>query len=363
MNVPFLDLHAATRELRPEMDEAIGRVLDSGRFVLGAEVEAFESEFAAYVGAAHAVGVGSGLDALHLGLRALGIGPGDEVIVPSHTFIATWLAVTHCGACPVPVEVDLRTALLDPQRVEDAIGPRTRAMLPVHLYGHPAALEALYDIADRRGLAVLEDAAQAHGARYRGRRIGGHGRLAAWSFYPGKNLGALGDAGAITTDDPELLRRLQRLRNYGSAEKYVHETIGFNSRLDPLQAAVLRVRLRHLDAWNQRRSAIAAYYLEALSGTGLTLPVCMPDCEPAWHLFVVRSAQRDRLADGLRARGVETLIHYPIAPHQQTAYADRSIPSQPIAERLAREVLSLPLGPHLDRTQAEQVIASIREVH
>jgi dTDP-3-amino-3,4,6-trideoxy-alpha-D-glucose transaminase len=360
MNVPFLDLHAAYRELRSELDPAVARVLDSGRYVLGPEVDAFEQEFAAFVGARHTVGVASGVDALHLALRALDVGPDDEVLVPSHTFIATWLAVTHCGARPVPVEVDPDTASIDPRRIEAAIGPRTRAIVPVHLYGHPAALDAIYEIADRRGLAVVEDAAQAHGARHRGRRIGGHGRVVAWSFYPGKNLGAMGDAGAVTTDDDGLRLRLDRLRNYGSPQKYVHDSIGFNSRLDPLQAAILRVKLRHLDAWNQRRRDIAAVYLASLAGTGLRLPAPAPDADPAWHLFVVRSRQRDRLAERLRAGGVETLVHYPVAPHRQAAYSHLRLPAQPIAEELAREVLSLPIGPHLDRAQVEHVVTCVR---
>lgn len=362
MQVPFLDPLAAYEELRAEIDAAVARVLASGRYILGAETEAFEAEFAEYVGAGHAVGVASGLDALQLGLRALGVSAGDEVIVPSHTFIATWLAVSHCGARPVPVEIDPLCATLDPARIEAAIGPRTRVILPVHLYGQPAALDAIGEIARRHGLAVLEDAAQAHGARHRGRRIGGHGHVAAWSFYPGKNLGAFGDGGAITTDDGDLAERLRLLRNYGSREKYVHESIGFNSRLDPLQAAVLRVKLRHLDAWNARRQALAQIYSSGLADTPLGLPPRIDGTDPAWHLYVVRTPRRDAVAAALRQRGVETLIHYPLPPHRQAAYASLALPAQPVAERLASEVLSLPIGPQLSPDQAHYVVARLREV-
>jgi dTDP-4-amino-4,6-dideoxygalactose transaminase len=359
MTVPFLDVRAAYLALQPEIDAAVARVLHSGWYTLGDEVEAFEDEWAAYCGAAHAVGVGNGLDALHLALRALEVGPGDEVIVPSNTYIATWLAVSYCGATPVPVEPDARDHNLDPGRIEDAITSRTKVIVPVHLYGVPARLDEILELARRRGLRVLEDAAQAHGARYAGRPLGAHGDMVAWSFYPSKNLGAIGDAGAVTTNDAELAERIRLLRNYGSRVKYVNEVQGFNSRLDPLQAAVLRAKLRWLDAWNARRAQIAAGYLSALADSGLGLPTVPPSAVPAWHLFVVTHPQRDALAKLLAERGVQTLIHYPIPPHRQAAYATCRDLQLPLADRLAAHVLSLPIGPHLDAAQQQQVIDAV----
>lgn len=360
--IPFLDLRAPYRELKAELDDAVQRVLASGWYVLGPEVEAFEEAYADYCGARHAVAVANGLDALHLALRAMGVGEGDEVVVPSNTYIATWLAVSQCGATPVPVEPDPRTYNLDPKRVEEALTPRTKVLLPVHLYGQPADLAPLLALARKHGLGVLEDGAQAHGARYRGRRIGAHGDAVAWSFYPGKNLGALGDGGAVTTDDARLAERLRVLRNYGSREKYVNEVRGYNSRLDPLHAAALRVKLKHLDAWNARRSAVAAAYLRGLSDVGLTLPHVPAWVDPAWHLFVVRHPRRDALQRALAAAGVGTLIHYPIPPHRQEAYrsAGWAPDAFPLASALAREVLSLPMGPHLSAEQVAQVIAQVR---
>ncbi len=362
MSIPFLDLGAAARELRAEVQVAVTRVLDSGQYILGEEVEAFEAEWAAFCGARHAVGVANGLDALQLALRALSVGPGDEVIVPSNTYIATWLAVSHCGATPVPVEPLAATCNLDPSLLEAAITPRTRVILPVHLYGQPADLDPILAIAHRHGLRVLEDAAQAHGARYKGRRIGAHGDLVAWSFYPGKNLGALGDAGGVTTDDPVLADRIRVLRNYGSRVKYYNEVAGVNSRLDPLQAAVLRVKLGRLEEWNARRRSIAALYQERLAGLGLTLPHVPDWADPAWHLYVVRSPQRERLQHQVQQAGVGTGIHYPVPPHAQEAY--RGTPAaqvrQPIATALANEVLSLPIGPHLTMEQAVKVCDRVR---
>nr|WP_237219926.1 DegT/DnrJ/EryC1/StrS family aminotransferase [Sphingomonas arenae] len=353
---------AATAELRSDIDAAIARVLSSGRYIGGEEVTAFEREFAAYVHAQHAVGVGNGLDALHLALRAVDIGPGNEVIVASNTFIATWLAVTMAGATPVPIEPDPRTHNLDPARIEAAITPRTRAILPTHLYGQPADFAPILALAERHGLKVIEDAAQAHGARYRGKHIGAHGHAVCWSFYPGKNLGALGDAGAVTTNYPEVAERVRLLGNYGSRTKYVNDVAGVNSRLDPLQAAVLRVKLRHLDAWNARRAAIAAFYLDQLADLSLTMPFVPDWADPAWHLFVVQSDRRDALQAALRSGGVETLIHYPIPPHLQGAYAHMGLHpgSLPVAEHLAASVLSLPLGPHLSLDQAGQVVTALR---
>ncbi|QGT79556.1 aminotransferase class I/II-fold pyridoxal phosphate-dependent enzyme [Guyparkeria halophila] len=361
-DIPFLDLQAAYRELKADIDKAVARVLESGWYILGPEVEAFEQEFAAYCQADHAVGVGNGLDALVLALRAVGVRPGDEVIVPSNTYIATWLAVTQCGATPVPVEPYESTFNIDPERIEAAITPRTRAILPVHLYGQPADLDPILSVARRHGLRVVEDAAQAHGARYKGRRIGAHGDVAAWSFYPGKNLGALGDGGAVTTDDAAIADRIRLLRNYGSREKYVHEVQGVNSRLDPLQAAVLRVKLTMLDDWNERRRTLAARYAEALAGADLTLPKVPDWAEPVWHLFVIRSRARDALQTRFDRAGIGTLIHYPIPPHAQQAYESLELDDKafPLACRLAEEGLSLPIGPHLT-SDAPVAVANVLE--
>ena len=360
--IPFLDLGAAYREIKPEIDVAMQRVLDSGWYILGPEVEAFEAEWAAYCEAGHSVGLANGLDALALALRALDIGPGDEVIVPSNTYIATWLAVSGVGATPVPVEPDPSTHNIDPTRIEAAITPQTRALLPVHLYGQPADLDPILDIARRHGLRVIEDAAQAHGARYKGQRIGVHGDIVCWSFYPGKNLGALGDAGAITTDNPDLAERIRVLRNYGSRVKYVNEVQGANSRLDPLQAAVLRVKLEHLDAWTDRRRALAAQYLAGLAGTDLILPHVPDWADPAWHLFVVRTKAREALQTRLSAASIGTLIHYPIPPHLQAAYADMKFAPDAfrLARQLADEVLSLPIGPHLSPEDVETVLDRVK---
>lgn len=358
MTIPFLDLGAAYRELKADIDAAVVRVLQSGWYVLGPEVEAFEAEWAAYCGASHAVGVANGLDALTLALRALDVGPGDEVIVPSNTYIATWLAVMAAGATPVPVEPDPVTYNLDPAGVAAAVTPRTRVLLPVHLYGQPADLEPILTVARRHALAVVEDAAQAHGARYRGVRIGCHGDAVCWSFYPGKNLGAMGDAGAVTTHRADVADRIRVLRNYGSRVKYVNEVHGVNSRLDPIQAAVLRVKLQHLDAWNARRAQIARSYTQGLEDAGLTLPAVLPGVESAWHLYVVRTPHRDALQQRLEHAGISTLIHYPIPPHLQRACAALGYGSGafPIAETLAREALSLPMGPHLTHKSTREII-------
>jgi len=363
MTVPFLDLGAAYVELRTEIDAAVHRVLSSGWYVLGAEVASFERAFADYVGTRHCVAVGSGLDALHLALRAGGVGPGDEVLVPANTFIATWLAVTYAGAVPVPVEPDERTYNIDPARVEAALTPRTKAVIPVHLYGQPADMDPILEVARSRGLFVLEDAAQAHGARYKGRRVGSLGDAAGFSFYPVKNLGALGDGGAVTTDDDALADRIRLLRNYGSRVKYVHEARGFNTRLDEVQAAILRVKLARLDEWNSRRRRIAARYLSELGGRGLVLPSVPSWAEPVWHLFVVRSPVRDALQRRLRDLGVETLIHYPTPPHLQEAYRDLGLGqgSLPVSEAIHRSALSLPIGPHLGDAEISEVVAAVRQ--
>ena len=359
--IPFLDLKAPYLELKQELDEAIARVVSSGWFIGGTEVDQFEEDYAEYCCAAHAVGVANGLDALHLALRAMDVGPGDEVIVPSNTYIATWLAVSQCGATPVPVEPDARTYNIDPALIEAAITPRTKVILPVHLYGQPADMDPILAIARKHGLRVLEDGAQAHGARYKGQRLGAHGDAVAWSFYPGKNLGAMGDGGAVTTNDAQLAERIRVLRNYGSRVKYVNEVQGYNSRLDPLQAAILRVKLAHLDEWNGRRSAIAARYQQGLAGCGLTLPHEPDWAEPAWHLYVVQHPKRDALHKALADAGVGSLIHYPIPPHRQKAYtqAEWEKGAFPLAERMADQVLSLPMGPHLPANQAQQVAAAL----
>lgn len=362
--VPFLDLRAPHVEMRAELQEAFTRVLDSGWFVQGREVAAFERQFAEYCEVDYCVGVGSGLDALHFILRAYGFGAGDEIIVPSNTYIATWLGVTYSGARPIPVEPDERTFNLDPARIEAAITSRTRAILPVHLYGQPADMDPINAIARKHGLKVIEDAAQAHGARYKGRRVGSLGDAAAFSFYPAKNLGALGDGGAVATNDPDIQDRVRLLGNYGSQTKYRHEIKGYNSRLDELQAAFLSAKLSRLDAWAEHRRVLAAAYLAELSGCGLGLPYVPEWADPVWHLFVVRSAGRDALRAGLEQRGLGTLIHYPIPPHLQPAYADLGLGegSLPIAERIHSEVLSLPIGSSVPISQAMEVARATRDL-
>lgn len=357
----FFDLGLADPALRAELDRAYARVVDSGWTILGAELEAFEHEFAAFCGAAHAVGVGNGYDALVLALRAAGIGEGAEVIVPSHTFSATWLAVTAIGARPIPVEVDPATYTIDPAAAAAAVTSRTAALLPVSLYGHPADMAPLMALAERHQLFVLEDAAQSHGAEYRGRRTGSLAHATAFSFYPTKNLGALGDAGAVTTDDSALAAKLRRLRNYGSDRKYVHEVRGVNSRLDELQAAFLRVLLPRLEDANARRRDLAASYRTGLHDTELALPVEAAWARHVYHLYVVRSARRDTLQAGLAAAGVQTLIHYPLPCHLQPAFADLGFARGqfPLAERLADEVLSLPMWPGMNRDDVTAVAAAI----
>lgn len=361
MNVPFLDLSAPYTELKDELDAAYQRVMSSGWYILGKEVAAFEEEFAAYCGVRHCIGVGNGLDALHLILRALDIGEGDEVIVPSNTYIATWLAVSYAGATPVPVEPDPNTCNLDPSRIEAALTTRTKAIIPVHLYGQPADMGSINAVAGHHGLKVIEDAAQAHGASYRGRRCGSLGDAAGFSFYPGKNLGAFGDGGAVTTDDDTLARRIRLLRNYGSSRKYVNDESGFNSRLDELQAALLRVKLTRLDEWNDRRRVVAERYNAALAGTDTILPLAPLFADPVWHLFVVRHLDRDSVTAKLDRRGIGWLVHYPIPPHLQGAYRHLGYREGtfPLAEQLSREVLSLPIGPHLTDGQIAAVCACL----
>lgn len=360
-SIPFLDLKAAYVELKEELDAAHQRVMSSGWYLLGEELASFEREFADYCGAAHCIGVANGLEALHLILRAMQIGPGDEVIVPANTYIATWLAVLHCGATPVPVEPDEGTYTLSCNLVERAITRRTKAVMPVHLYGLTADMDPINELARANGLRVIEDAAQAHGARYKGRRVGTLGDAAGFSFYPGKNLGAFGDAGAVVTGDADVADRVRVLRNYGSRVKYHNETIGFNSRLDEVQAAALRVKLRVLDRWNERRRAIAARYDDGLRDSGLRLPVVPAWAEHVWHLFVVRTPQRDALQRSLDSAGIGTIIHYPIPPHLQPACASLRIPagSLPVTETIHREVISLPIGPHLSEAQADLIVNAV----
>jgi dTDP-4-amino-4,6-dideoxygalactose transaminase len=358
-SVPFLDLGRLHATIRERLDAAYQRVVDSGSFIMGAELEAFEAEFADYCGVKHCVGVGNGLEAIHLLLRAYGIGPGDEVIVPSNTFIATWLAVSECGAVPVPVEPRVDTHNLDPALVGGAITSRTRAIIPVHLYGQPADMDPINAIAAKHRLVVIEDAAQAHGARYRGRRAGSLGHAAATSFYPAKNLGALGDGGAVLTNDAAIAQKVRRLRNYGSDVKYRHDVAGQNSRLDELQAALLRVKLGVLDQWNAERRAVAVRYSTYLAGSGVGLPFVPGFIEPVWHLYVIRSKHRDALKAHLDQQGVSTVIHYPIPPHRQACYQDFRGHKLPIAELLAGEVLSLPMSSALQGEEIAYVAESV----
>lgn len=361
MKVPFVDFKNAIQNSRQEILDAMARVVDSGNVILGPETAAFEDEFAGFCGAKHCVGVGNGLDALSLTLNAAGIGQGDEVIVPSQTFIASWLAVSHVGAIPVPVEIDPQTYTLDPNRIEAALTERTRAIMPVHLFGHMSDMDAIMDIAARRDLFVLEDAAQAHGAEYKGRRAGTIGHAAGFSFYPTKNLGALGDGGAITTNDDKIADNVRRLRNYGSTQKYHHDVVGFNSRLDEMQAAVLRVKLQSLEAENDRRRTAAKMYRDLLASTNkVVLPTEAEWTRHVYHLFVVTTQHRDALSEHLKAAGCASLIHYPITPGASRAYAEHAIPPQPVADRLADTALSLPMWPDITADQIRQVADAIK---
>ena len=364
ITVPFLDLRASYLELKDELDEACLRVMDSGWYIFGEELDSFESAYADFCEAKYGVGLGNGLDALFLALKAMGVGPEDEVIVPSNTYIATWLAVSRCGAVPVPVEPCEDTYNIDPNKIESKITQKTKAIIPVHLYGLPADLDPILALARKYGLRVLEDAAQAHGAKYKGKRIGAHSDAVAWSFYPGKNLGAMGDGGAVTTNDPELAERVRLLSNYGSKVKYENEVQGVNSRLDPLQAAVLSVKLKYLDQWNARRSEIARTYTRMLGETSLVLPSVPEWAEPVWHQYVVRTKERTHIQQSLSQVGIATMIHYPIPPYRQRAYADlhQIAGSLPLAERLANEVLSLPMGPHLGTDQHSQVTDNLKRI-
>lgn len=365
MSIPFLDLKAINLSQQAELEAAFRRVLESGWFILGKEVATFEQNFAAYCEASHAIGVDNGLNAITLILKGYGIGPGDEVIVPSNTFVATWLAVTHCGARPIPVEPVDATFNLDPARIAAAITPRTRAIIAVHLSGQPADMDPIVALAREHGLKVIEDAAQAHGARYKGRRVGSLGDAAAFSFYPGKNLGALGDGGAVVTSDAALDENVRVFRNYGSRVKYHNEVVGFNARLDELQAALLNVKLTTLDEGNAHRRALAQRYAEQLAGIANVRIPAVPDwAEPVWHTYVIRHPQRDALAAKLAEAGIGTIVHYPIPPHRQQAYGDLGYQDGefPISEAMHREVLSLPIGPTMALDDVDQVAATIRQL-
>lgn len=364
MNVPFFDIGPSHAAIAAELDAAWRNVLDGRQFILGERVAAFEADFAAYCNAGHGIGVANGLDALTLILEGLGIGAGDEVIVPAHTFIATWLGVTRTGARPVPVDCLVSTGNIDPALVPAAITSRTKALIAVHLYGVPADTAPLQVLAAKHNFHLIEDAAQAHGASYRGAKTGSLGIAAGFSFYPTKNLGALGDGGAVVTNDAALARRIRLIRNYGSEKKYEHQIAGCNSRLDELQAAILSVKLRRLEAWNADRRRIAARYMSALSGLpGLDLPAVTEGAEPVWHLFPVRHAARDALADALNVAGVQTMVHYRVPSHLQPAYAGLGLRAGqfPVAESIARSTLSLPIWPGLSDAQIDHVCATIRQ--
>lgn len=358
MKAPFLDLRASTNEIQAELNDAMKAALISGQYIGGDFLAQFESNFASYVEAEFCVGVGNGLDALRLALQSVGVEEGSEVIVPAHTFIATWLAVTACGAKPVPVDVNWGDCNLDVGLVEAAITSRTSAIIPVHLYGHPADMNPILRIAEKKNISVIEDAAQAHGAAYDGKPIGAHGDIVAWSFYPGKNLGALGDGGAVTTNDIAVAELARKLGNYGSPSKYMHTELGCNSRLDSLQAAILDVKLAVLPEWNKRREMIAGKYNEAFKNTELALPQEADTVDHAWHLYCVRHESRDRLREYLTKCGIETLIHYPTPPYRQPCFEFLQCHpgAFPVSERIAASILSLPMGPSLTEGQQDYVI-------
>ena len=364
MNIPFLNFEGMHAANASQFIEAASRVIDSAWFVNGKEVLSFESEWASYLGCSHAVGVSNGLDALILSLKALGVGAGDEVIVPSNTYVATALAATHVGATPIFAEPNIETYNLDTERIEAAITPRTKAIMPVHLYGQAAEMTAIMDIAKRHDLFVVEDNAQAQGAEHKGQKTGTFGHCNGTSFYPGKNLGALGDAGAVTTNDEEFANKVRVLGNYGSQKKYYNEVIGHNNRLDEMQAAFLRVKLKHLSDWTEQRQEIAAAYLRELEGIGdLVLPVTHPESTHVYHLFVIRTKRRDELAEYLKERGIGTLIHYPVPPHLQECYKYLGYKRGdfPIAEEIADTALSLPIWPGMLESQIIMVINQVKD--
>jgi dTDP-4-amino-4,6-dideoxygalactose transaminase len=359
--IPYADLQSQYRSIRAEIDAAVLRVLDSAQFILGDEVTAFEREFAQYCGAREAVALNSGTSALHVALLAAGIGPGDEVITVPFTFVATAAAIDYAGARPVFVDIDPATYCIDPARIEDAITPRTKAIMPVHLYGHPADMDPILEIAQRRGLVVIEDAAQAHGARYKGRPCGSMGAIAGFSFYPGKNLGAYGEGGAAVTSDPALAKTMRLLRSWGEERRYEHTLKGFNYRMDGIQGAILRVKLRHLEAWTEARRARAADYRQAFAGSDVGVPVEAPECRHVYHVYAVRLRNRDATRAQLQASGIQTGVHYPIPIHLQPAYADLgySLGDFPVSEKVASEVLSLPMFPEMTPAQVGEVADAV----
>ncbi|PDW02748.1 DegT/DnrJ/EryC1/StrS family aminotransferase [Candidatus Viridilinea mediisalina] len=361
--IPFVDLKTQYQNLKAEIDQAVLEVLARSQFVLGPAVAAFEEQFAAYCQTRYAVAVNSGTSALHLALLAAGVGPGDEVITTPHTFIATVAAIAYTGATPVFVEIEPDSFTLDPARLASAVTPRTKVLLPVHLYGQAAAMEAVMAFAQQHGLVVIEDAAQAHGAEYQGRRVGSIGALGCFSFYPGKNLGAYGEGGALTTSDPELARKLRMLRDWGAERRYHHEIQGFNYRMDGIQGAVLGVKLRYLEQWIEARRALAARYTAALTPLGIRVPTARPECRHVYHIYAIRDARRDELQSFLQQQGISTGIHYPIPVHLQGAFAALGYQAGtfPQSEAAAREVLSLPLYPELQPEQQDQVIAALAE--
>ncbi|MGC8622131.1 MAG: DegT/DnrJ/EryC1/StrS family aminotransferase [Caldisphaera sp.] len=361
MYIKFVDFKAEYRYLKKELDEAYQKVMEGGYYILGNEVKAFEKEFAEKVGAKYCIGVGNGLDALHLGLSALGIGKGDEVIVPANTYIATWIGVSLAGATPVPVEPDEKTYNINPDLIEKSITKKTKAILPVHLYGQPADMKPISEIAEKHGLKVLDDAAQAHGAEYEGKKIGSITDATAFSFFPTKNLGAFGDGGAITTNNEEVAEKLQKLRNYGESKKYVNDIIGYNSRLDELQAAFLRIKLKHLNDINRSKTEIAQRYLSEIISPLIKLPYVPINVKSVWHQFIIRSQKRDELKNYLYGNNIETLIHYPIPPHLQLAYKFLNIDSNKflITKKISEEILSLPIHWLMKKDSIDYVIEKL----
>lgn len=361
--IPFLDLKKSTLEINELLNEAYFRVMQSGWFVMGQELEAFEEEFARFCNVKYCVGVANGLEALCLLLKAYNIGCGDEVLVPSNTFIATWLAVSQVGATPVAIEPIEKTYNLNPDLIEEVITKNTKAIIPVHLYGQPVDMDKVNAIAKRHNLIVIEDAAQAQGAYYKNKRVGGLADSAATSFYPGKNLGAFGDGGAILTNDEKIKDSILLLRNYGSKEKYEHKVLGHNCRLDEIQAAFLRVKLQFLDDWNKKRDDIAQQYSQLLQKYAINLPYVPNWAAPVWHLYVIRSTKRDKLKKDLEQKGIATMIHYPIPPHKQNCYVNLNDQSLPICEKLATEILSLPMSPFITKDEIQYISEVFNELH
>jgi dTDP-4-amino-4,6-dideoxygalactose transaminase len=363
VNAKFLDLTKIHLEIEDEINDAIHKVVHSGVYIGGQVVNDFENKYANYVDSKYCVGVANGLDAIRLSLMALDIKKGDEIIVPSHTFVATWLAVSQCGAIPIPVDANINTYSIDVAKIEAVITKKTKAIIPVHMYGQPADLDEILRIARKHSLYVIEDAAQAHGAIYKDKKIGAHGDLVAWSFYPGKNLGAMGDAGAVTTNNKEYAQKIRMIGNYGSEKKYINTEVGLNSRLDPIQASILSVKLNYLDAWNKIRTTTAGLYLKNIKSTSVTLPVDINLNNSAWHIFPIRCKNRNKMINYLEKNGVQALIHYPIPPHKQIIYNSQYLNSDlKISEMMSNELISIPIGPHMSIETTEFVITKINAV-